>query len=227
MSAYLSPGEISFGLALARAAEVLCADTWARARPEIRSFMAEGCASDRAPFGFWRLPTSLGVLAYEALRPMFADGRLPALLRKAVGAPEPIAPASWHAFGADRPDAILSGLVAFTLTNGHEARGDVLIRADDLDNVLAGKAVSRPAPPPVPTMVGAPREKAGRRSNPDADRFWIEVCRIVADGAIEGGQAGLTERMAQWAQSNMTAPYDGETVRKKVGKLFESLGWKR
>lgn len=227
MSIYVPPGEMPLSTALARAAKVLCPEAWEQARPEIREFMAEGCASDRPPWGLWTSPGSVGVLAYEALRPMLADGRLPATLRKATGASELIDPPSWRARDADRPEAVLSGTVTFAMTGGQEARGDVLIRIVDLEDVLAGKAVARPIPAPSPALGAAPREKAGRRPNPDADRFWIEVCRLVDSGSIKGGQAGFTEHMAQWSENNMTAPYDAETVRKKVGTLFKSLGWKR
>ncbi|CAO4184211.1 hypothetical protein IHEIED_04411 [Methylorubrum populi] len=76
-------------------------------------------------------------------------------------------------------------------------------------------------------MAIAAPSKAGRRPNPGVDDFWIEVCRLVTEGGVKGGQAGYTEHMAQWAAINMDRPYDAETVRKKIGNLFKKIGWQQ
>jgi len=228
MTEYLPPGMVSFSAALARSAEAFCPEAWASAKPETRSLLADGTTLKSTWVGAWAGPNSLAEKAYAALRPLLADGRLPASLRMTTGAPEPIEAVSWQASGADRIEAVLKGAVMFIVASGAAARGDVLIAGVNLDAVLAGKPVP-PSPAAGPARVAkmaiAAPSKAGRRPNPDVDSFWIEVCRLVADGGVKGGQAGYTERMAQWAAVNMDRPYDAETIRKKLGSLFKALGW--
>jgi hypothetical protein len=111
--------------------------------------------------------------------------------------------------------------------------GSAAVLKADLEDILAGRPAQMIAetaqtgmnePPPVATDEDA-RAKGGRKPNPDVDRFWIEMCRLLVHEAVKGGQQGYNETMAQWAQDNMDKPYDADTVRKKVSSLFKVLGW--
>jgi hypothetical protein len=67
--------------------------------------------------------------------------------------------------------------------------------------------------------------RKGRKPNEDADKFWIEICVLLKDGLIEGGQVGLRDHMDQWAENHMKQPYDPDTVRKKISALWAALKW--
>ncbi|MCJ2055099.1 hypothetical protein MKL09_00820 [Methylobacterium sp. J-048] len=230
-NAFIPAGTISFGAALARTAEASFSGAWASSKPGERAFLIEGAGSNSFVAHLATSEGTLAGLAYGMLRPLLADGSLPSLLRVPTGSPQSIDPASWQASRADRLNDVLRGTVAFATVGGAPAVGHVLIRNDDLDAVLSGKqapganALPNPHLPNPIAQIGPAVGKGGNRPNPEADRFWIEICRIIKEGDIQGGQAGLTVRMAQWATNNMSRPYDAETVRKKVGNLFRSIGW--
>lgn len=215
-------GMLPFALALGRVAQARCAAAWEGAKPGERAFLVEGAPAERLKITLWTTDGSLASRAYGELRPLLADGTVPTLLRGVEGAPTNIDPAAWHASGADRVADLLRGTVSF----GAIGRGEVLIRSGDLDAALKGEAVPMRVPRVAPVSAAEPaRGKGGNRSNPETDRFWIEVCRLVSEGEITCGRAGLAELMAQWSIDHMERPWDAETVRKKVGHLFKALRW--
>lgn len=226
MSAYQPPGMIRFSEALARTAEMREPALWAKARPEERSFLIEDAGAAAFQATIWTRSDSVAGMAYAAIRPLLAEGLLPAVLGMKIGSPRPIEPESWQGGGADTVASVLRGTAQFLIANGSAATGPVFVRSADLYAVLQGEAVPSRATPPqsfplAPTEVSS--TKVGRRPNPEADRFWIEACRVVFAHDYKNGQAGFTEHMAQWSSDNMERPYDAETVRKKVGKLFAAL----
>lgn len=130
--------------------------------------------------------------------------------------------------------------ISFTTTNFLTLDGVPFIDPMHLDNVLAGRpavmtdAVLSPSSTVKQNQSDAtsstpqnaePVSKGGRKPNPDVDRFWIEICRLLLDGGVKGGQSGYNEVMAQWALDNMEKPYDADTVRKKIANLFKVLDW--
>lgn len=228
MNGYVPPGHLLLRSTLARVGETLCPEAWARAKPEDKTLLRDGANSDRVPWGFWTLPGSIGVEAYEALRRMLAEGRLSASIRKVAGAPEPIRSEAWQARGADRLEDVLKGAVAFTVASGQDVIGDVLIKVSDLEAALTGGRAPSPIMPhePGPTERPAPLKAAGRPPNPNVDQFWIEVCRVMLNGEAPADQAGLTKHLSVWAGEAMKPAYEEETIRKKVGRLFAALGRK-
>ena len=106
----------------------------------------------------------------------------------------------------------------------------MLIYEADLDAVLRGE----PAPNravlnshAAPEHLGSPKSKGGRPPNPAVDQFWIEICRIVAEGLLPREQAAYTKRMAQWATAEKKCDYSEETVRKTVSKRLAALRWRQ
>lgn len=226
MSAFAPQGTLSLGAALARIAEGADPSAWAQAKPDVRSFLCDGYEPRGLQSRLWTGGDSVAGRAYAEIRPLLASAVLPAVLRMRVGAPRPIEPQSWTAQAADRLIDVLRGRASFTIAGGEVAEGEVFVRVADLDAALRGErpagmpadAVQRSTPEPT-------RARGGNRPNPEVDRFWIEVCRLVHSAEVKGGQAGLTEQMAQWASDNMDRPYDAETIRKKVRALFKAIDW--
>lgn len=228
MTAFKPAGTLWLREALAQTAEMHEPDLWSKTGEKERSFFGEGAQADAFQvLGWTRSETAIG-RAYARVRPLLADGLLPSSLIRTVGGPCPIEPNSWLGRGPDRLPDVLKGSIQFIVEDGSSAAGPVLIRASELNAALKGEKVQSSGVLPTRPHAAEPTSKAkgGNRPNPDSDRFWIEICRIAVAGDIKGGQRGLTDLMAQWATDNMDRPYDGETVRKKVGRLFEGMGWR-
>lgn len=158
--------------------------------------------------------------AYERLRDLLSTGHIKGfVISEDSGRPHEIEPHLWNT--EDAETAHERGLMRFGYGYGWIVGPAVVLRSE-LDNILAGQ------PPRALREVGEPADtgsKGGRKSNPDADKFWIEICRLLVHVDVKGGQQGYNETMAQWAINNMAKPYDSETVRKKIGALFKVLGW--
>ncbi len=220
-------GFLDFGPVLARAAEMMHPEAWRDARPQERYVLLR--ADDVGKFET-TLATKAGTVAhvaYEELRPLLAAGTLPAKLRTRAGAPQSIVAESWHATAADRVLDVIAGRVPFVLSNNTTESGPVLIGEGDLGAVLVGKAAPSLARE-VQAEVSSPRHeraavKRGRPPNPDGDAFWIEACRYVYIGGLTAPLSGFVRVMADWAASNMAAPYDEQTIRKKLAGLVRAL----
>lgn len=169
--------------------------------------------------------------AYNRIRDLLSAEQLTGfIIDDASGRPYEVEPHLWNTEDADT--AHERGLMRFSGGYGWVIGPAVVLRSE-LESILEGKPAREIADVVHAGTVESisvaaeegPRAKGGRKSNPDNDRFWIEVCRLLNDGEIKGGQSGLSGTMAQWAEDNMKRAYDADTVRKKISNLFKVLGW--
>lgn len=226
MTPYVPPGALPFTTVLARLAEAWMSEAWNAAPARETAVLLGEDLHDFQRRSALR-PGTLPDAIYARLRPMLVDGRVSALLHVQVGSPRDIPPASWQGDSAGDLRALLDGHVDFVLGDGVVERGNVLVAEDALVALLEGRAVPAPvgshmAPVQAPEVSHI---KGGNRPRPDADLFWIEVCRHVKDGGIPGSVTAFAEVMERWAAKNMRQPYEMETIRKKLGLMFRTIGW--
>lgn len=227
MMGFVPAGMVSFRVALGLIAQTRCATAWSDAKADERAFLAEEASAEGFTLTLWTRDASVAGQAYAKLRPMLADGSLRAMLRGPAGAPVVIEPADWHASGADRLADVLRGTVSFSVHGSALERGEVMIRAADLNAVLKGEPTSPREPELIDTVPRGEKKVGGRPPKAGVDDFWIEACRLIYTG--EQGtqvqtQKQFVDAMLEWSVVHQSDPYSADAVEKKIKMLWRRLG---